>query len=250
MYDDLRTAIEHFDRVTVLWINSAAGKSTLLDRIVFDIADSDFLKGGVFLALYWALWFAKSDDGRAAILNAILAAAVVALISRLIQVSLPFHPRPLHASGLPIKLPLGVDARTLNDFSSFPSDHAVLFFGLCVPLWRWSRLLALAAGFWTLLVICLPRIYLGYHWPSDVLGGLVIGVPTMIGVSRLIAATALPDRLLALSRNRPAIFYGLAFALCFEVGLLFLDVRHVGTDVVLFIKQGMKPSAADMAASP
>jgi undecaprenyl-diphosphatase len=67
---------------------------------------------------------------------------------------------------------------------SFPSGHATmapLVFGLGALIWSapWPRatrvaLLILAASF--SLLIAFSRVYLGVHWPSDVLAGLLLGV--------------------------------------------------------------------------
>lgn len=79
---------------------------------------------------------------------------------------------------------------------SFPSGHTLystVFFGLVAGLlwqrWerRWTRVLVVAG--WGLMSggVGLSRLYLGYHWLTDVLAGWTIGV----GVLALAAATLL-----------------------------------------------------------
>ncbi len=224
------------DTSLALWINSLAGHSALLDELVYDIADSPLLKGGVFLSFYWWLWFDRAPGRRREVASALTAAVIVAILSRLAQVALPLHQRPLHTPGLDVHLPLGVQPQTLNTFSSFPSDHAMLFFALCVPIWRYSRPLGLAATLWTLLVICLPRVYLGYHYPSDVIGGAVAGVGLMLLLEPLLLRSGLPDRIAKLAQARPALFHALAFAISLELAVLFYDARHFATLAAQFGK--------------
>ncbi|MHB8613942.1 MAG: phosphatase PAP2 family protein [Candidatus Dormibacteraceae bacterium] len=68
---------------------------------------------------------------------------------------------------------------------SFPSGHVVFFSWVlvllivCIAMGRLSRpLLAVAwiAAALVLLVACIGRIYLGEHWPSDVIAGLALGL--------------------------------------------------------------------------
>ena len=68
---------------------------------------------------------------------------------------------------------------TVEHSYSFPSGHtstAVAFYGLlAVLLWRaHHRGWALLSGVWV-LAIALSRVYLGVHYPSDVLGSLALG---------------------------------------------------------------------------
>ncbi len=65
---------------------------------------------------------------------------------------------------------------------SFPSDHAGVAFAIATLLFlfhpRWGYY---AYGFATL--IALGRIYVGVHYPSDVLAGAMIGILITLGVS-------------------------------------------------------------------
>ena len=68
--------------------------------------------------------------------------------------------------------------------SSYPSGHVAFFSWflalliLCLAAGRLPR--PIVAFLWViaallLLAVCIGRIYLGEHWPSDVLGGLALG---------------------------------------------------------------------------
>lgn len=227
---DLVTWLTDIDVAVLLRINSGAASNGVIDRLVYDIASSDMLKGGVFMAVYWWLWFDRKGAMRHEMVVGVVAGIATAILSRFLQVTLPFHQRPLHTPDIGVKRPLSVDPETLNTFSSFPSDHAMLFFALSVPLWRRALWLGAAAMAWTALVICLPRIYLGYHYPSDVLAGAILGIPCMLLLSVLVVRTGLPERAVTLACRKPAIFYPIAFILCFELAMLFADARRLLVD--------------------
>ena len=69
--------------------------------------------------------------------------------------------------------------------SSFPSGHAMsatVCYGTVAYLvarlqkHRWSRTLTLSGATLLILLICATRLYLGVHYPSDVLAGILVGL--------------------------------------------------------------------------
>ncbi|MGH7720321.1 MAG: phosphatase PAP2 family protein [Gemmatimonadaceae bacterium] len=68
--------------------------------------------------------------------------------------------------------------------TSFPSGHAmtaaivyatVAYLAARLETRRWMRFVTMGVALLLIALICLSRLYLGVHYPSDVLAGLVIG---------------------------------------------------------------------------
>ena len=226
---NVMTLFEQTDRALTLSANQFAGRSLVLDKFVNHIVYLPLLNGGVFLAAYWWLWFEADETTvcaqRRNVVASLLAAIVIAGVSHLLKTLLQLHYLPLHYPDLGMRLSLVVALTPINDVGSFPSTHAALFFSLSVPLWMRSRWLGTAAVVWTLLVICLPLLYLGWHWASDVVAGAVFGVALMLLLRRLIGATGLPDRVVRFSATNPPAFYAIAWLFALQFALLFGDVR-------------------------
>lgn len=58
---------------------------------------------------------------------------------------------------------------------AFPSGHAAFFFALSFIVYQYNKKAGL--GFFVAsFLICFSRVFVGIHWPSDILAGLIVGV--------------------------------------------------------------------------
>jgi undecaprenyl-diphosphatase len=125
-----------------------------------------------FAALLAALFFARgkwrSINGRhgvvAAGFSALLALGAAHVISHIWD-----RPRPYvaHAADAHLFIAPSVDP-------SFPSDHATAAFAIAVAIWLRHR----RAGYVALAmatVVSVSRVVVGTHYPSDVIGGAILG---------------------------------------------------------------------------
>jgi undecaprenyl-diphosphatase len=215
-----------WDRALFSWINGFAGNSPTADMIVRSVSDNDLFKGVFVFVLFWGLWFSERRQGQNRLIALLFVAVAAIFVGRVLALSLPFRLRPLHTPGLDLDMPIAMRASTLEGWSSFPSDHAVLFFALATGLFMVSRLVGAVALLHAALVVCLPRIYLGLHYPSDILAGALIGAAlAALLVNRL--GDALDDRdALGFSARHPAPFYAAMFLVTFQSASMFESLRR------------------------
>jgi undecaprenyl-diphosphatase len=208
-------------------INAYARHSMLLDRTMHALTTRDLLQGVPFIGLIWFLWFTSEDPSkRARLLVGTVAASFAGVLSRIMQLELPTHLRPLHQATLGFVLPFGVEPDALNHFNSFPSDHGAVFFTLCAVIWQARPRLGIAAFAWA-VVIDLARVYEGYHFPSDVTGSIGLGLLILYGFQA--AHTWAPvARVVAFEQSRRPWFYMLAFVFTYQIATLFDDLRELG----------------------
>jgi undecaprenyl-diphosphatase len=201
-----------------------------LDRLA-DLQESNtLLKGGLFVAAYCYFWFRvdeRQQARREAIVVTVGAALLAILTARLMAAIAPYRVRPLYDAvqqGHPLSIP---PPTSFVNWSSFPSDHAAYLSALGFGLVCLSRRLAIPVVLYVVGWICLPRMYLGIHYASDVVVGMAIGIAAVrlaVGSALLRARVSRP--VLALSAQRPELFYPGAFLLLFEMTRLFWDMRE------------------------
>ena len=220
--------IHTLDELVFHAINGRAGTSELLDRAVHTIADSYLMKGMPVMALWWALWFHRGAT-RERVRSGLVAILVIALLAiavgRALNAFLPFRLRPMHDPDLGAVLPIGAWVGSLDGWSSMPSDHAVLFVAMAVGMYfvhRWVGTIVIAHA---LVIVGLPRIFMGYHYPSDIVVGSLVGAAVAVLGMRWMTALVSRTRFTMWVREAGHIVYPLMFVMTFQIASMFDSAR-------------------------
>ena len=161
------------------------------------------------------------------LLITLISTPIIILMARLLALNLPFRQRPMHNEELNFTLPTGISGKSLDGWSSFPSDHAILYFAIAIGVFAASRRIGLLSIFYALVFIGLPRIYSGYHYPTDILGGFAIGGCLTWGSIYFLANSPIPIRINSWSEKYAGAFYALFFLLTFQMANLFAQSRSI-----------------------
>ncbi len=151
-------------------IYSLAGRTPLLDWIIIFIAEylPVLMVGAVVL---WA--FRDFRTGKRENFYGYVRAMVIAVVARISVAEIIrffYHrPRPFLALNLP---------HLLTDSAySFPSGHTIFLFGMATGVFFVNK----RYGYWLFalsLLVGLGRVAAGVHYPSDILGGAILGIAT------------------------------------------------------------------------
>lgn len=153
------------------WINEWAGHYHFLDIMMLWLSDSVPYAA---VSIMIILWFSGRDGQqrfirRYSALYALFSTVTALTINFLIHLFY-YHPRPFVAHHVQQLVPHTAD-------SSFVSDHAVVVFALAWILMLRKEKLG-APVLILAVMVAISRIYLGVHYPLDVIGSAVIALFT------------------------------------------------------------------------
>jgi undecaprenyl-diphosphatase len=184
------------------------------------------------------LWFlARGVDAHAMRRRALLTAIAffpTYLIARVLQ-GLDHRARPILG---PLHLQPLTDPATwhqmrinFTDWGSFPSDHAALIAIVLVAAFSVDRRAGIAFAVLG-LVVGLFRVAVGYHWPSDIVGGTLLGMLVAVVLFALEGKLrGALDAILDVIAARRALSYALAFVVLSDVAHGFSTMRLLAHSV-------------------
>ena len=168
--------MQFFQQGLFSFIFSFAHRNGLLDA--FGIFVAEYLAYCLVMVFGFFVWKQKTVRLRIAFF---IEASMAILVSRGIVTELIrffyHHPRPFQILGI---VPLLTD----NAYS-FPSGHAAVFFALSAVVFFWNKKWG-GVFFACSLLMGIALIFVGVHWPLDIVGGIVVGVVSAWGVRYLL----------------------------------------------------------------
>jgi undecaprenyl-diphosphatase len=202
------------------------------------ICNNDLIKGGIVVSLLWFFWFRPCEnilEKRSKIINALVSCLLAIFIGRLLARLLSFRQRPVLNLDLVSFFPNPHIAEGLDFNSSMPSDHAVMFFALATGIFLISKKAGLITFIYTSCFILFPRIYLGYHFATDIITGGIVGILIPLVYSFNSISAVINKKIMDFSVKYTGVFFLLFFLLSFQIGTMFDSSREIAHYLAKFI---------------
>ena len=149
---------------------------TFFDFLTFNHLVSTWIFAAVFY-LYWRIHDERTMWRRWRLTQAAIAFAAAVGITLIVR---PWIAWPAPALN-PTFRPLYPNYFWGNgSYDSFPSHATLAYFIVAAGVWPLNRRLAVALAVWVLVFISFPRIFVGGHYPIDVIASLALGIVVLL----------------------------------------------------------------------
>lgn len=152
-------------------INRLAGRGTTMDTVMVFLSNKTRY---LYFVILIFMWF-RNNFYKKIILYAGISAGVTLFINRIIQLFY-FKPRPFIFHRVRLLIPS-------KNNSSFPSKHTALAFAVATSVLFHQRFIG--SIMWLLAILTgFSRIWVGHHYPFDIIGSAVIGSLTSVIINK------------------------------------------------------------------
>ena len=230
-------ATNSLDIYLVHQLNSLVGIYPYFDQAILWLYMVNFVKGAVFISIFWWCWFRRTDASTAQrtrehVLSTLFASLLAIVLARFLALSLPFRTRPRFEPAVHFVLPSGATPNDMLSWSGFPSDHAVMFAALATGLFFISWPLGVLAMFYVVFIISFPRVYLGVHYPTDILVGVLVGGILSYFLNLPVMRRHIAGPAMRWEAESPGGFYVAFFILSFQFSTMFNSLQKVAVSAV------------------
>ena len=210
-----------FDNYVAQRMSEVSGHYDALDFVFLNLGRMNTFKIMPLIAgLFW-IW-ARNEAGRRQAVIGTLGAFLALVAARIVQNLGPHRERPISSSLF--DFPDGA-SNPIVDWSSFPSDTTALACALATGIFLASRRFGALAFGWAAFLAA-AKLYGGFHYPSDVLAGAMVGVAATYAVHRSgWFVDWISDRLEYERVRRPGLVAAIAFVAAFQLATFFYDIR-------------------------
>ena len=212
----------------LLTFNSLLGSNDLHNRRLWDFGNNSLFRGFLIFFCLLALWFsADCIKRRSRMLAGLSATCLAVLLSVWSQHHINLHIRPLLDPALHLNIADPQWATLFQRQGSFPSDTATLFFSLAAIIFLENRLVGCLCFLWVLVIIGAIRVVFGWHYPSDIVGSLILGPACVYLFIKTPYLVPLFERALKLFESRMYIVHALLFLFLTDAYNLFHGLQRI-----------------------
>lgn len=227
-------SIISIDRAIVTTLDSFLASNQLFRILVYNVGENPLVRSlPIFLPLL-LFWFSDtSTERRSRILTGLLGVCTAVFISVSMQYLFQVHTRPV----LDPSLHLNASTTNWDHESSFPSDTAMLFFALSTVLFLLNHRIGALSFIWSFLSAGICRVAIGWHYPSDILGSLLIAPVIVVLIARPPFFRKLVERGLIALEERTHIVNALLVVFLADAWHLFPGLRGIFQTLVRLVRR-------------